>query len=364
MYQGPDSDRVSYDVAFVGTGPDPENPVSGESFAQAYSHAPGYLDAGCAIVACADLVRENAEDFAEKFDVPDSGIYEDYEEMLAAEDPDVVSVCTPIPTHDDIVLDVIGSGVVDAVHCEKPMADTWSGARHVAREAWRRDVQLTFNHQRRFGAPWVRAKELLDRGEIGDLERVEMAGDTLLEGGTHYLDLCNFCAGDPSPAWVIGQVDYREENVRYGVHSANQALALWGYENGVHGIASTGDGADAIGCRLRLRGTEGVIEVHPHAETVEAPVRVRRDTGRESNPGWASHDPEGGDAVAAGIEDLLAALDEGREPELSARKALNATELIFGTFESARQRGRVDFPLDIGDNPLAAMVESGALNPQ
>jgi predicted dehydrogenase len=347
-------------VAFVGTGPDPENPVSGESFAQAYSHAPGYLDAGCEIVACADLVPEHAAAFASRFDVPESGVYEDYGEMLAAEEPDVVSVCTPIPTHDDIVLDVVASGVVEAVHCEKPMADTWGGARLVAQEAWRRDVQLTFNHQRRFGAAWVRAKDLLDRGEIGNLRRVEMASGTLLEGGTHYLDLCNFYAGDVPAEWVLGQVDYHEENVRYGVHSANQALALWAYDNGVHGLASTGDGADAIGCRLRLRGTKGEIEVAPR--DAEASLRVRR--WDDSGSGEELHDPERGDAVAAGIRDLLDALAEGRDPALSARKALTATELIFGAFESSRRRGRVDFPLEIEDNPLEAMVESGALHPQ
>ena len=36
-----------------------------------------------------------------------------------------------------------------------------------------RGVQLTFNHQRRFGRPFNRAKELLDSGVIGELTRVE-----------------------------------------------------------------------------------------------------------------------------------------------------------------------------------------------
>jgi hypothetical protein len=33
------------------------------------------------------------------------------------------------------------------------------------------------------------------------------------------------------------------------------------------------------------------------------------------------------------------------------------------TFEEIMARGRVDFPLNIDDNPLAAMVASGALTP-
>lgn len=36
---------------------------------------------------------------------------------------------------------------------------TWGGARRMAEAAWRQDVQLTFNHQRRFKPSWVAARE-------------------------------------------------------------------------------------------------------------------------------------------------------------------------------------------------------------
>ncbi|MAJ74952.1 glucose-fructose oxidoreductase, partial [Candidatus Poribacteria bacterium] len=54
----------------------------------------------------------------------------------------------------------------------------------------------------------------------------------------------------------------------------------------------------------------------------------------------------------------------GTEPELSGRRALNATEIIFSIYESSRRRSRIDLPLDIDDNPLVEMVESGALQPE
>ena len=49
--------------------------------------------------------------------------------------------------------------------------------------------------------------------------------------------------------------------------------------------------------------------------------------------------------VAAGVVDLIDALRAGCEPELSARRALRATELIFATYESSHRRGRIDLPL-------------------
>jgi hypothetical protein len=61
---------------------------------------------------------------------------------------------------------------------------------------------------------------------------------------------------------------------------------------------------------------------------------------------------------------MIDALETGREPELSARRALNSTEIIFACYESSRRRARVDLPLTIDDNPLVSMVESGELNPK
>ena len=58
------------------------------------------------------------------------------------------------------------------------------------------------------------------------------------------------------------------------------------------------------------------------------------------------------------------ALQTGREPQLSARKALPATETLFACCESSRRRGHVALPLTIDDNPLQAMVAGGEMRPE
>jgi predicted dehydrogenase len=65
-----------YTAAIIGTGPDPENPTA-EGFAMGYRHAEAYRNNdNCRLVACADIVRENADAFAREFDI--EHIYEDY----------------------------------------------------------------------------------------------------------------------------------------------------------------------------------------------------------------------------------------------------------------------------------------------
>lgn len=229
---------MTYRIGFIGTG-DPD----GEGFAMAYRHASGYqrLD-DCEIVACADIVAENATAFAAEHDIQGRHIYQDYEAMLKSATPDVVSVCVPPGAHADIVTDVAESGVPAAVHCEKPMALTWGEARRMAAVCAAEGVQLTINHQLRFGKPYREAKRLLEEGTIGDLVRVEFQEQTLYDNGTHSFDLVNYFNDQCPVEWVLGQVDYTEENTLFGAHNENQAVVQWRYENGVYGLASTGRG--------------------------------------------------------------------------------------------------------------------------
>ena len=356
---------MTHRVAVVGTGPGRDVDISGRSHAWAYYHADAYAERDdCELVACADIVPEYAEGFAAEFGVPESGVYTDHESMLRETDLDLVSVCTPIPTHADIVVDCAVAGVA-GVHCEKPMARTWGEARTMAQECDRRGVQLTFGHQRRFGEPARRAKELLDAGDVGDLDRVEISYGNFFDNGTHTVDLAGYFNDERPAEWVMGQIDYRKEHVRYGVHTADHAFMSWMYDNGVHGIAATGDDVPLSGgpydfydVVLRLVGTDGAIEL---GRLDGPPLRVRRD-----GEGWETPDvaDELDGRVDLAIADVVEALDGGGESELRAANALNATEVLFAGHESSRRRGRVDLPLtDVCDHPLESMLESGDLRP-
>ena len=346
-----------YDVAIIGTGPDPDDPDT-TGYAMAYRHANAYetID-DCELVACADLVPANAEAFAAEYDLPAERVYENYRRMLDEAEPDIVSVTVPPAAHAEIVLGCAKSGVVDAIHCEKPMAATWGESRRMAQECDRRDVQLTINHQRRFGGQWTRAAELLDEGEIGDLERIEMAAPNLYDFGSHSVDLCGLFVDESVGDWVLAGLDYREEELWFGEHNENQSAALWAYENGVHCFASNGYGSGVVGCRHRLLGTEGTIEI----DVLDGPaLRIKRAGDAE----WTFPDCPGPELIPRALEEVVTSLREGTESTLSARSALNATEIIFACYESVRRRGRVDLPLEIEDNPLRAMVESGDLRPE
>lgn len=357
-----------YTVAIIGTGPDPTNPTV-EGFAMGYRHAEAYRnDDRCRVEACADIVRENAEAFAREFDIDDDSVFEEYEQMLTAVEPDIVSVTVPPAIHEDIVVGCAHSGVAQAVHCEKPMADTLASARRMVDVCKEKGVKLTFNRQRRFGRPFTEAKQLLDDGEIGDIQRVEIAWGDFFDTGAHTVDLAGMFTDDQPAEWVITQLDYRDEDIRFGAHQENQIWAQWRYDNGVHGVMATGEGSSLIDAAMLLRGTEGTLRIDsedgPMLEVERDGIREEIDVGGETMHGT----PEDGDRLGSrfhdrAIGDVVDALENDEESQLSGRIGLQTAEILFGGYESVRRRGRVDIPVDVEDNPLEEMVESGALSP-
>ena len=359
-----------YTVAIIGTGPDPSNPTL-EGFAMGYRHAEGYRSHDqCEVVACADIVPENGEAFAEEFDVPAANVYENYEEMLEAVEPDIVSVAVPPAIHESVVVGCAKHDAVRAIHCEKPMADTWASAQRMVQTCWRYDTQLTFNRQRRFAEPFVEANRLLEEGEIGDLRRIEIGWGDFYDTGAHTVDLAGMFNDDRPAEWVIAQLDYREEDVRFGAHQENQMWAQWEYSNGVRGVLSTGEGDGLIDAAFLLRGTDGAIRIAvDDGPTLELEREGERTAVDVDGEGIHRTNAEPDDRYGSLLHDravahLVDALETDAEPELSGRVGLNTAEILFGGYESVRKRGRVDFPLEIEDNPFEEMIESGDLSPE
>ncbi|NUQ00367.1 MAG: Gfo/Idh/MocA family oxidoreductase [Armatimonadetes bacterium] len=352
-------------VALIGTGKKKDRPDR-FGYAMAYQHALAYQKIeGCELVACADISEQNGQDFAEKFEVPAGGVFTDYRTMLAEARPETVSICTWMHLHEEMVLAAIEAGV-KAIHCEKPMADTWAGSKRMAEAAAQAGVQLTFNHQRRYGEPFQIARQLLEDGEIGKLLRFECEFGNIYDTGTHFIDMLSFYLGDGVPAkWVIAQVDYRTENRVFGAHCENQQVMLWEYQNGVFGFVYSGrpgDDGKPLGVVNRLIGEQGVIDVG-FGHGPDAAIRWMKSGDTEWRlPDTGKHSIHGPDFIDRALADVVDCYRSGRKCMLDASNALVATELIFGAYESSRRRGRVDLPLDpsVG-NPLAEMVEAGDL---
>jgi predicted dehydrogenase len=345
---------AQFRVGIIGCGR-PWKSEGASGFGMGHYHARGYAaSSDAAIVALADLSLENAR----AFQAAHGGeqIYQDYRAMLAKERLDIVSICTWPHLHAEMVIAAAEAGV-KAIHCEKPMAPTFGEARRMVDACRERGAQLTFNHQRRFGKMYQTARQLLKSGAIGQLQRMEATCPNLFDWGTHWFDMLFFYNDETPAEWVIGQVDLRGSAKVFGVPVEGQGLSYFQYQNGVQGMLIThADAAGPFRAVNRLIGSDGTIEVTlGHGPPLRMWGKGQSAWQEVDVPNREGSDLE--EPIQLGILDLIDALKTGREPELSGRKALQATELIFATYESSRRRGRVDLPLEIKDSPLMAMLQ-------
>ncbi len=355
-------------VAIIGTGPDPATPTV-EGFAMGYRHAEAYrANDQCQLVGCVDLIEEHAVAFADEFDLPDSAVFTDTATMLDSLAPEIVSVTVPPSAHEAVVTECGAHDSVQAIHCEKPIADTWLGAQRLVQASWRTGTQLTFNRQRRFSKPFTEAKALLDANAIGTLERIEIGWGDFFDTGAHTVDLAGMFVGERPAEWVIAQLDYHSEDVRFGTHQENQMWAQWRYDSGVHGMLATGEASQLVDATMVLRGTDGTIAIDPtDGATLEltqdgktSPIDV---DGESIHHTPADSDLYGSRLHSRAIDEMLTALETGRESTLSGRIGLNTAEILFAGYESVRRRERIDLPLSIADHPLESLVETGAITP-
>ncbi len=116
------------------------------------------------LIAVADIDRRRAQAAAQRFGLEDSG--DDYQALLARDDIDAVSICTPAGTHARIVIDAIRAG--KHVLCEKPLATTLADADEiiaVAEQHPKQTVSCVF--QLRSDATYRRMRWMIREKHIG-----------------------------------------------------------------------------------------------------------------------------------------------------------------------------------------------------
>src|SRR5213076_2556841 len=90
--------------------------------------------------------RENAERVAEEFNI--RHVANDWRELIARDDVDLVSIVTPPATHMEITLAELERG--KHVLCEKPMAMNAEEARKMTDGAQQTGVLALIDHELRF----------------------------------------------------------------------------------------------------------------------------------------------------------------------------------------------------------------------
>ncbi len=119
------------------------------------------------MVAVADVNRKNGEFFASRYN-GNCEIYNDYEDLLAREDIDAVTIGTPDHWHAKIAIDAMRAG--KHVYCEKPLSLTVREGQQVCKVATETGKTFQVGTQQRseFDQVFLNAVAIAQSGLLGD----------------------------------------------------------------------------------------------------------------------------------------------------------------------------------------------------
>jgi predicted dehydrogenase len=129
-------------------------------------HIPALLKMkGIEITAICDINEAEAKKTAKMFNIDRS--YTDLSDMLKREDLKVVDICTPPQMHAQMAIQAMEAGC--HVLLEKPMTSSVGEADEILTTLKKRRVKLCVVHNYLFMPTVMKAKSIVERGELGDI---------------------------------------------------------------------------------------------------------------------------------------------------------------------------------------------------
>lgn len=311
--------------------------------------------------------------------------FADYREMLDKAKPQIVSVADRfVDTHRDMAVACARAGA--SIYIEKPLARTLAEADDIVTACEMHHVKCAIAHQTRSSPRMAHIKELLNAGRIGEL--VEMRGrgiedkrpapHDLISHGTHIFDMMRFFHGDAR--WCLGRVlqngkpitkaDVRDDTLEnVGLIAGNKIDAVYGFDRGVigsFGTMVTNPPTYALRFGLTLLGTKGVIQMTTGGSRAAAwllddpswfPGRSKKAWIEISTGGLGKPDTVKDNTLHQGniwiVQDLMAAIEQDRQPLGSVYDGRATLEMIMAVYESQRQNKPVELPMKKREHPLS-----------
>ena len=276
--------------------------------------------------------------------------YSSLDGLLA--DVDVIDICTPTHLHYPMVLQAAAAG--KHIVCEKPLSRTSAQGREMIRVCAEVGVQLLVAHVLRFSPEYVRAKAVVDRGDIGRvavqrftrhsalpnwatdnwLADLDKSGGMLLDLMIHDFDYARWVAGDVESVFaksLRGQfpdsrVDYALVMLRHTNGAITHVEGGWTYKPGMF---RTG---------FEIAGDAGLIE---HPADGSTPIGLYMKAAGAASDAPVPTSPLAEDPYLTQIRHFYEVLKDGGEARVTGADGLAAVQIGLAAIESVRHGRRV-----------------------
>jgi predicted dehydrogenase len=288
------------------------------------------------VVAIGSRNLEQAQRAADKLGIPKA--FGSYEELINA--PDIDAIYNPLPNHLHVEMTLAANAAGKHVLCEKPVAITAEDAKRL--RSARPDRLILEAFMVRFHKQWLRAREIMRSGELGEVRAVrsvfsyynadpnnvrnkaDIGGGGLLDIGCYPITGGRFFF-ESEPLRVVSLVD-RDAN--FGTDRQASVIADFGNGRQLTFLVST---QLAPNQSLELLGTKGRVElVIPYNAPPDTPTAVLVDEGKALDGSLARRE-------------IMPACDQYTEmAEAFALAALGESTLPYGVEDAIRSMHVLD----------------------
>jgi predicted dehydrogenase len=323
---------------------------------------------GARLVAVASRSQAKAKEFGAQYGVEGLG---SYRALIARDDIDIVTICTPSGAHLEPVILAAEHG--KHIVCEKPLEVTLPRLDRMIEACRRHRVRLGGIFPSRTSEVYQRIKHAVDAGRLGRITLGSAyvkwwrsqayydsaawrgtwkldGGGCLMNQGIHTIDLLQWFMG---PAAEVRAFTDRRAHVRIEVEDV--AVAAIRFKSGALGVIEGATSAwPGHAKRIELCGDQGGVATREDdlaTWTFARPAKgdaalLRRLGARDTGKGGAA-DPKAISFVGhqRQFEDFVAALRVGRAPMVDGKEGRKAVELILAIYRSARTGRSVRLPL-------------------
>ena len=199
--------------------------------------------------------------------------FSDYRDMLQEIQPDIVGIATRTEGRCQIIHDCANNGV-KGIHAEKPMARNLTECNYAIDAMRNNDTGFTFGAVRRYMAPYILARNIIESGELGALKQIiiEHGSDMLLWGHTHCVDLAFFFSGNLDVRRIQSRLKIDANDVTEHLIDSDPFLemAYIEFDNDVSAIITNSSGLNTkLSCEkgtivIKADGTS--VEIHKKCE--------------------------------------------------------------------------------------------------
>ncbi|MGI8701304.1 MAG: Gfo/Idh/MocA family protein [Nocardioidaceae bacterium] len=308
-------------------------------------HARAYAaEPGVRVVAVADPVASKAERLASQVG---AATLPDLEALIEA-DLDILSVCTPSPTHAGLTVQALQAGL--NVLCEKPIARSLDDASSIVRASEPAAGICMIGHVSRFEPDHRQAQQVVESGQLGELQMMSHSITTSLPGWSEVGWLANLdLSGGPVVDLAVHSFDY------LSWVSGSQPIRL----HAVGADTAVGPSTYAVAHVRYSSGAIGLVETswaHPASHGFQVAVELIGTEGRLSwsydsiAGGWLHRrdgasvrfDPLGEQGFSSEIHSFVEAVRSGGPPPVPPADGLSALRTSLATLESVRSGATID----------------------